>query len=115
MIVDFLTHPIFGLTLLFLMAYLWRENRRVYELTLGIVRRACQTQGMQLLDGSIRLQTFRVDFRNHFTVTRAYRFEYSNDGNQRQFGWIYLQGDQPQDLHLLDAEGQTTYQHLNNE
>lgn len=115
MIVDFLTHPMVGLTLLFFLGYLWRENRRVYELTLGIVRRACQAQGMQLLDGTIRLQSFRINFRDNFTVNRAYRFEYSNDGNQRQFGWIYLQGDQPQDLQLLDAEGQMTYQHLNEE
>lgn len=115
MIMDFLTHPIVGLTLLFLIGYMWRENRRIYELTLGIVRRACQAQGMQLLDGTIRLQSFRINFRNDFAVRRAYRFEYSSDGNQRQFGWVYLEGDRAQDLHLQDAEGQVTYQHLEDE
>lgn len=109
---DFLTQPVTALTLLLLIIWCWRESRRIHELTLLTVRRICQAHGMQLLDATVRLQSLRIKLRGRVCIQREYRFEFSSDGNQRQFGWVFLEGDRPRDLRLQDADGQMVYQRL---
>lgn len=107
---DFLTQPVTLLVLLLLVIWYWRESRRLHEQTLHIVRRACRSQGMQLLDATVRLQSVRPVFKPRFSIRREYRFEFSSDGNQRQYGWIFLDGGKPRDLRMQDEDGQMTYQ-----
>ncbi len=109
---DFLGHPIILMALLLTGVWYWRENRRIYELTLVIVRQACQAQGVQLLDATIRLQAVRLNVKPALSIRREYRFEFSNDGTQRLFGWIFLDGDRPRDLGWQNATGEMIYQSL---
>ncbi len=107
---DLITHPVIGLLLLLLTIWYWRESRRLHELTLAIVRRACQAQGLQLLDATIRLQSLRLNLKGDFSINRKYRFEFSSDGHQRQYGWVFLHGDRPHSMQLQTADGQLLFQ-----
>jgi hypothetical protein len=81
--------------LLALVAYWW-DTARTNEIALRSCRRICQSAGVQLLDASISRQ--RVWLRRHphggIQLCRLYSFEYSQDSQNRQYGYIVLLGHQ---------------------
>ncbi len=107
---DFLTHPVIALLLLTAIVWNWRESRRMHELTLATVIRVCRGQGIQLLDATVRLQSVRLSYKNGLSINRKYRFEYSSDGRQRQYGWVFLHGGKLHSMQLQTADGQTLFQ-----
>jgi len=81
--------------LLAIIAYWW-DTTRTNEIAMQSCRRICQSAGVQLLDATISRQ--RVWLRRHpqggVQICRLYSFEYSQDSENRQFGYIVLLGHQ---------------------
>ncbi len=81
--------------LLAIIAYWW-DTTRTNEIALHSCRRICQSAGVQLLDASISRQ--RVWLRRSpaggIQLCRLYSFEYSQDSQNRQYGYIVLLGHQ---------------------
>ena len=73
---------------------------RVRELALQAVRRACERDDVQLLDQTVSLQRVSLsrDGGGRWRVWRQYRFEYSEEGDERQGGWVIMLGRQVQAL-----------------
>jgi len=74
----------------------WWDTTRTNEIAMQNCRRICQTAGVQLLDATVSRQ--RVWLRRHpgggVQICRLYSFEYSQDSETRQFGYIVLLGHQ---------------------
>jgi hypothetical protein len=74
----------------------WWDTTRTNEIAMQNCRRICQTAGVQLLDATVSRQ--RVWLRRHpgggVQICRLYSFEYSQDSENRQFGYIVLLGHQ---------------------
>lgn len=74
----------------------WWDTTRTNEVAMQNCRRICQTAGVQLLDATVSRQ--RVWLRRHpgggVQICRLYSFEYSQDSENRQFGYIVLLGHQ---------------------
>ena len=70
------------------------QSLRVRELALQAARRACQQQGVQLLDQTVSLQRVSLsrDQKGYWRVWRQYRFEYSIEGVEREYGNIIMLG-----------------------
>ena len=81
--------------LLAIIAYWW-DTSRTNEIAMQSCRRICQSAGVQLLDATVSRQ--RVWLRRHtqggVQICRLYSFEYSQDSENRQFGYIVLLGHQ---------------------
>ena len=81
--------------LLAVVAYWW-DTMRTNEVALQNCRRICQANGVQLLDATVSRQ--RVWLRRRpgggIQICRLYSFEYSQDNENRQFGYIVLLGHQ---------------------
>ncbi len=88
------------LALLAGLAWFWFDALRAQELAKATIKRLCQEYRLQLLDDTISLQ--RLAVRRDTSVTtlrfylqRAYRFEFTDDGDERIQGLLLLQGDYP--------------------
>jgi len=112
MLSDFFTQPLFGLIVLVLAAWYWNEARRIHEYAVTVVKESCRQHEVQLLDATIRLQSWRIYWDRSIYIQRTYRFEISADGQQRLFGWIILHADRARELQLQNIDGQLTYQSL---
>ena len=81
--------------LLAVLAYWW-DTMRTNEIAIQNCRRICQNAGFQLLDATVSRQ--RVWLRRHpqggIQICRLYSFEYSQDSESRQYGYIVLLGHQ---------------------
>lgn len=82
------------LTLLAL-AGLWYSSFRAQEAGVRYVRRACEEEGLQLLDETIALNRIRLrrDETGRLAIMRVYGFEYSDTGDNRRKGSVHLLGD----------------------
>jgi len=81
--------------LLAIIAYWW-DTTRTNEIAMRSCRRICQSASVQLLDATVSRQ--RLWLRRHpqggIQICRLYSFEYSQDSENRQFGYIVLLGHQ---------------------
>ena len=82
------------LTLLAL-AGLWYSSFSAQEAGIRYVRRACQEEGLQLLDETIALTRIRLqrDETGRIAIMRVYSFEYSETGENRRRGSVHVLGD----------------------
>ena len=90
-----------ALGLLGLFAWFWMDTLRAREAALAAARRACEAEGLQLLDETVaveRLRPARND-EGRLALRRDYLFEYSRDGADRHRGALTLLG---RELTLLD-------------
>jgi hypothetical protein len=90
-----------ALILLGLLAWFWMAALQARETALVAARRACEAEGVQLLDetvAAVRLRPER-DGDGRLAVRRDYVFEYSQDGADRHQGGLSLVG---RELTLLD-------------
>jgi uncharacterized protein DUF3301 len=90
-----------ALTLLGLFAWFWMDTLKARETALAAARRACEADGLQLLDETVAVERLRPsrDDSGRLTVRRDYVFEYSQDGVDRHRGALTLLG---REVTLLD-------------
>lgn len=90
------------LPLLLLVVWYWLDSMRAREQVLQLARQACKEQNVQLLDqtvAQIRLRTGRDSY-GRVVLRRRYRFEFSQDGEDRSNGEIELLGRKISLIHL---------------
>jgi hypothetical protein len=83
-----------ALLLLALLVWLWQDTQQARERAILTARRTCDAQDLQLLDGTVSLQRLRPG-RCHdgrFCLRRTFVFEYSSSGNDRQQGFVLMNG-----------------------
>lgn len=82
-----------GLLLIAACAWLWLDATRARELAVHTCIRGCQQRGVQLLDQTVALVRLSPAIgRGRLTLRRIYRFEYSEEGVERQDGHLTLIG-----------------------
>lgn len=75
-------------------ALFWDASRRAADLATVLGRDACQRAGVQWLDQSVHADGLRLrrNADGRMGLERRYRFEYSEDGNDRHVGQLVLHG-----------------------
>jgi hypothetical protein len=75
-----------------LLVWFWLESLKSRDVAIQVARISCRQQELQLLDGTVTLQTIRPYYRNHddYGLKRTYTFDYSGDGISRQTGCVVL-------------------------
>jgi len=83
-------------------AYFWIDSLRARERALAAGRRACERNGVQLLDETVQFARLRLarDDEGRLRLRRTYTFEFSDTGNNRRHGAIVMLGAELQDMHL---------------
>jgi hypothetical protein len=75
-------------------AHAWWRGARMREAAVAAARRTCDRVGVQLLDDTVALQSWRLarDKDGRWMVVRTYGFEFATDGRQRYNGWVKTEG-----------------------
>ena len=83
------------LILLGLIVWFWQNTLRARELALQAARDACQSQQLQLLDGTVTLHrlVLRRSHRGYLSLQRTFQFSYSTAGDDRQTGFVITLGN----------------------
>lgn len=82
------------LALLGATGWFWLDSLRARERAMAAARRACERDGLLLLDDTVscvRLRPGRDD-EGHFAFERSFRFEFSDDGDNRRAGTVTVLG-----------------------
>ncbi len=87
------------LTILFVFvagAWFWLDSLRARDVALDGARRACEAEGVQLLDWTVAVKRIRLgrDDEGRRGLQRTYEFEFSDTGNNRVGGSITVIGRQ---------------------
>ena len=85
-----------SLIIIALVAWFWSDSLRAREAGVKAVRRACEEEGLQLLDETISLFSMKPG-RNDYgrrVLRRVYQFEFSDTGENRRRGSVHLLGQQ---------------------
>jgi hypothetical protein len=87
------------LTILFVFvagAWFWLDSLRARDVALDGARRACEAEGVQLLDWTVAVRKIRLgrDDEGRRGLQRTYEFEFSDTGNNRVGGSITVIGQQ---------------------
>jgi hypothetical protein len=85
-----------SITLLLLAAFvwLWFDSMRARERALLLGKRACERDGLLFLDETVECVALGVarDADGRMALRRTYRFEFSDNGNNRRNGSIVMLG-----------------------
>jgi len=90
---------------LFAVAWFWWDGLRKREIAIAAARLVCQKAGVQLLDETVSLARTRLrrDENQRARLYREFAFEFSDTGDNRQPGRVYLLGDRLLDVNLILA------------
>lgn len=82
--------------------WFWLDSLRARDFALDGARRACEAEGVQLLDWTVAVKKIRLgrDEEGRRGVQRTYGFEFSDTGNNRIEGSITVIGRQLRALNL---------------
>lgn len=74
--------------------WLWRNSMMSRELSLKVSKKACLNMGVQLLDDTVSLSKVKLCRNRSGTMSlcRQYTFEFTQSGEARYLGRIFLQG-----------------------
>ena len=86
-----------------LLVWFWADSLRARELALRAGAGACQRINMQLLDETVAMRRLRIarDENQRVCLLREFGFEYSDTGDNRLPGYVYLMGDRVVDANLV--------------
>lgn len=86
-----------------LVGWFWWDGLNKREMAIRAARAVTQRVGVQLLDETVALKRLRLarDDNQRVRIQRQYVFEYSDTGNNRLPGYVYLLGDRVIDANLV--------------
>ena len=98
---------IWPLLALLVFVYAWFEILRIRELVIRHCQRLCRDANLQLLDQTVALVSLSVTrlSRMRYTLLRKYAFEVSENGVDRQAGFVLVQGSRIVESRLQSADG----------
>ena len=90
-----MSNLLIGLVLLALLGFWW-DSLGARQAARLAGRQACERQGMQFLDDTVAISRLRIqrDNRGRMKFYRQYRFEYSQNGEDRLPGLVDVLGKQ---------------------
>ena len=82
--------------------WFWLDSLRARDVALDGARRACEAEGVQLLDWTVAMKKIRLgrDDEGRRGLQRTYEFEFSDTGNNRIGGSVTVIGRELLALHL---------------
>jgi hypothetical protein len=85
---------LFALLLVALICWAWYAIMQGREAALAAGKRVCETQGLQLLDDTVAMSRLRVrrSKADGITLSRVYRFEFTDTGDNRRQGVLVMEG-----------------------
>jgi hypothetical protein len=88
------TAELLGLLAVALLAWLWLDGLKARDVAVAAARQACASEGLQFLDDTVASAGFRLSRSTEGTLElrRAYAFEFSDTGNNRQRGSVVMVG-----------------------
>lgn len=83
--------------------WFWWDSLNKRELAIKAARVVCQRAGVQLLDETVALKRLKLvrDENQRVRIQRQFGFEYSDTGNNRLPGYVYLMGGRVIDANLI--------------
>lgn len=92
-----------GVILLLAVGWFWWDSIKKRELAIQAARVVCHRSGVQFLDDTVSLDRIRLrrDQNQRVNFSRDFAFEYSDTGDNRMPGRVYLLGDQVLDVTLI--------------
>lgn len=92
-----------GLVAIAGLAWLWFDSMRARERALAAGALACRREGLQFLDETVECVSLRPvrTASGRVALRRVYRFEFSDNGDNRRAGSVAMQGG---DVESLDME-----------
>jgi hypothetical protein len=84
------------------LAWWWYDSMRARERALDVARAACSRDRLQLLDETVECVKAKPvrDEEGQLVLRRTYRFEFSDDGNNRRAGSVVILGTSVESLYL---------------
>lgn len=103
-----------GLAVLAALAWLWYDSLKARDAGIAAVRRACEAEGLQLLDETMAIASLKParDDEGHLALQRGYQFEYSDTGDNRRRGSLVMLGQRVLVINIglrLVAENRTLH------
>lgn len=93
-----------GLIVLLIIAsigWFWLDSLRARELATGICKAACQQQQVQFLDQTVALHKLGLRWLTQgVRIRRIYRFDYSEQNQGRQTGYLIMLGQQLDEISM---------------
>ena len=88
---------------------LWFGTMRARDHARAAVTRLCKQHSLQLLDQSVALVRLRLARTNKggLTLRRLFRFDFSETGNTREQGIIWMRGDQAELISIQHGDNET--------
>lgn len=85
------------------LGWLWWDGLNKRELAIRAARAVCRQAGVQLLDDTVALKHFGLarDDNQQVRLRREFFFEYSDTGNNRLPGYVYLLGGRVLNANLI--------------
>ena len=101
-----------ALIALALIVWFWADSLRVREHALRACAIACQRINTQLLDETVALRRLGITRNEDGRAVwrRTYRFEYTNDGNQRLRGSVTMNGRIVDTVAIQSPDGATQFE-----
>ena len=83
--------------------WFWWDSLNKRELAVRVARIVCQKADVQLLDETVAMRRLRIarDENQRVCLLREFGFEYSDTGDNRLPGYVYLMGDRVVDANLV--------------
>ena len=77
-------------------AWFWLDSLKARELALAAGQQACRRHGLQFLDETVEGVSLRLarNPEGRVVLRRVYRFEFSDNGENRRAGTISMLGDE---------------------
>lgn len=87
---------LFGLIICAGLAWLWFDSLKARDLAILATRRACEGEGLMLLDDTVAIASLKPDRDGdgQLRLRRVYEFEYSDTGDNRRRGSVVMLGHQ---------------------
>jgi uncharacterized protein DUF3301 len=83
-----------------LLAWLWYDSMRARESAVAAGQRACRRESLQLLDETVECVSLRParNAAGRLVLRRTYRFEFSDNGDNRRGGSVVMLGGEVESL-----------------
>ena len=96
-----MTGELVVLLLFAVVGWFWFDSLRSREIAVAAARDFCAQKDLQFLDGavvSLSVRPIRID--GGITLARRFRFEFSDTGNNRLAGNIFMHGNDVVSMHV---------------
>jgi hypothetical protein len=92
----------FALAGIAVLGWWWYDSMRARERALAVAGAACGRNSLQFLDETVECVKTRPtrDADGRLVLRRSYRFEFSDDGNNRRAGAVVILGTAVESLYL---------------